>query len=65
MDLDEIKKVISEGENSRIEFKSETVSNEDLAIAIIAFLNGQGGMLFWGVEDDGRITGLGGHIDKK
>ena len=65
MDLVEIKKIIAEGENSRVEFKSEAVTNEGLAIAIIAFLNGQGGMLFWGVEDDGRITGLQGSIDRK
>ena len=37
-----VKTLISESENSHVEFKSEAVSNEGLAIVMIAFLNGQG-----------------------
>jgi len=65
MNTDEIKAIIREGENSHIEFKAEAVSNEGLAIPIISFLNGQGGMILLGVEDDGSITGIQDSIDKK
>ena len=62
---DAIQKIICEGENSHIEFKSEAVSNEELAIAMIAFSNGQGGVILLGVEDDGQISGIAGMPDKK
>ena len=58
MTTDELKDLIREGENSHVEFTSKAVSNEELAIVIIAFLNGQGGTLLLGVEDDGAIGGL-------
>ena len=65
MTRDAIQKIICEGENSHIEFKSEAVSNEELAIAMIAFSNGQGGVILLGVEDDGQISGIAGMPDKK
>ena len=65
MNNDDVKTLISEGENSHVEFKSEAVSNEDLAIVMIAFLNGQGGIILLGVEDDRTITGIEGSLDKK
>ncbi len=65
MTRDAIQKIICEGENSHIEFKSEAVSNEELAIAMIAFSNGQGGVILLGVEDDGQISGISGMPDKK
>jgi ATP-dependent DNA helicase RecG len=65
MNNNHIKTLISEGENSQVEFKSEAVSNEGLAIVMIAFLNGQGGVILLGVEDDGTITGIEGSLDKK
>ena len=65
MNIDNVKKLISEGENSHVEFKSEAVSNEDLSIVMISFLNGQGGIILLGVEDDGIITGIAGSLDKK
>ena len=49
-----LKNLIGEGENSQTEFKSAAVSNEELAIVMIAFLNGQGGVIYLGVEDDGH-----------
>ncbi len=57
--------LIKEGENSQVEFKSETISNEDLAIVMIAFLNGQGGIILLGVEDDGEISGIQAALDQK
>ena len=65
MNNNHIKTLISEGENSRVEFKSEAVSNEGLSIVMVAFLNGQGGVILLGVEDDGTITGIEGSLDKK
>lgn len=65
MNSDDVKILINEGENSQIEFKSEAVSNEGLAIVMIAFLNGQGGVILLGVEDDGTISGITGSLDKK
>ncbi len=65
MNNNHVKTLISEGENSQIEFKSEAVSNESLAIVMTAFLNGQGGVILLGVEDDGTITGIEGSLDKK
>jgi ATP-dependent DNA helicase RecG len=60
-----INSLIKEGENSRVEFKSAAVSNEDLAIVMISFLNGQGGVILLGVEDDGTISGIEDSLDKK
>ncbi|RKZ35995.1 MAG: hypothetical protein DRQ49_18595 [Gammaproteobacteria bacterium] len=65
MNSNDVKTLISESENSHVEFKSEAVSNEGLAIVMIAFLNGQGGIILLGVEDDGTITGIDGSLDKK
>jgi len=62
MNNNHVKTLISEGENSQVEFKSEAVSNEGLAIVMIAFLNGQGGVILLGVEDDGKITGIEGSL---
>jgi ATP-dependent DNA helicase RecG len=60
-----INTLIQEGENSQVEFKSAAVSNEDLAIVMISFLNSQGGVILLGVEDDGSITGIEDSLDKK
>ena len=65
MNSHDVKTLIIEGENSCVEFKSEAVSNEDLAIVMIAFLNGQGGLIMLGVEDDGAVSGIEGPLDKK
>ncbi len=65
MSIDDIKLLIKEGENSQVEFKSQDVPNEELAITIIAFLNGLGGLILLGVEDDGSITGIEGSVDTK
>ncbi len=65
MNSHDIKNLISEGENSQLELKSEAVSNEDLAITMTAFLNGQGGIILLGVEDDGTVTGINDSLDKK
>ena len=54
-----MKRLIPEKENLHVEFKSDRncLSDEALIDAIVAFANTDGGDLYLGVEDDGRITG--------
>jgi ATP-dependent DNA helicase RecG len=58
MRLDEIREIISNGENSYIEFKEEGIKAKDLAEEIVAFANSEGGMILIGVDDDGNIVGV-------
>jgi ATP-dependent DNA helicase RecG len=48
-------------ETLTIEFKSDAhggLSDNDLVLAVVCLANAQGGTLYLGVEDDGRITGI-------
>ena len=65
----DVKKLIDNGENDKVEFKSSLrydyrrqASNKELEMAIIktisAFLNSYGGKLVIGVDDSGEILGL-------
>ena len=56
--MKDIKKLLSQKENRRLEFKREFPSNEKLMKTAIAFSNSQGGDLVTGVEDDGRVVGI-------
>ena len=58
MDADKLKELILAGENSRIEFKRKFTTPEKIAKEICAFANTLGGYLIFGVEDDGRISGV-------
>ena len=49
--------LIKNGEDSMVEFKRDDVQNHDLAKALVAFLNLQGGTILLGVDDDGSIRG--------
>lgn len=55
-----IQQVLAKGETLYVEFKSDRgpFSDKDLIAAIVALANTEGGDLFLGVEDDGRVTGL-------
>jgi ATP-dependent DNA helicase RecG len=60
MSADEIQTMIAGGETLTVEFKGEertALNDRDLVEAIVCLANTQGGTLFIGVEDDGRITG--------
>lgn len=59
----EVLALISQGENSSVEFKSANAHPDSLAKEMIAFANTQGGALLIGVEDDGRISGLTDSVD--
>lgn len=58
METLELIEKISNGEDSFTQFKREPISAKDLAKEFVAFLNAQGGMVIFGVEDDGTIKGL-------
>ncbi len=49
---------ISNGEDSFTQFKQEPIKAKDLAKEFVAFLNAEGGIIVFGVEDDGNIRGL-------
>ncbi len=53
-------RTIPKKETLKIEFKSDIkrLPDNDLMDAVIGMTNTEGGILFLGVEDDGRITGL-------
>ena len=58
MSKDEILELIAGGENSKVEFKRDSLRPEKLAKEIVALVNLNGGTLLLGVEDDGRISGV-------
>lgn len=47
-------------ESLTIEFKSDRdrLSDDDLAATVVCLANTEGGEIYLGVEDDGRVTGL-------
>ena len=54
----EILKRISLGEDSYTEFKREPIPPAKLAEEMVAFLNAHGGLILFGVDDDGEVAGL-------
>ena len=56
----ELKTLLAKGETLTVEFKSDTkgLSDRDLAAAVIAMANTEGGRILLGVEDDGTVTGV-------
>ena len=58
MQVQKIREIINNGENSYIEFKEEDIKAKDLAEEIVAFANSEGGMILIGVDDHGCIKGI-------
>lgn len=54
----ELLELITDGENSGVEFKRDDLRPEMLAKEIVALANFRGGRILIGVEDDGEITGI-------
>lgn len=54
----ELLEIISNGENSGVEFKRDDIRTDQLAKEVVAFANFEGGRILLGVEDDGSITGI-------
>lgn len=58
MKTEELIEVISRGEDSRHQFKTDFTNADALAAEIVAFSNSAGGRIFIGVGDDGAVRGL-------
>ena len=58
METIELMQILSQGEDSKNQFKKDVNNINALAQEIIAFSNTLGGKIFVGVDDDGTITGL-------
>ena len=54
----ELQEILTQGENSSVEFKSVPLRPEALAREIVAFANTNGGVILLGVNDSGKIEGL-------
>lgn len=54
----ELLELITNGENSGVEFKRDELQNHELARELVAFSNLEGGMVLLGVENDGTIVGV-------
>lgn len=54
-------RTIPTSESLTVEFKSDGsggLSDHDLVLAVVCLANAQGGTIYLGVEDDGRVTGI-------
>lgn len=58
MNLNELKELISSGEDGKRQFKEDVRNGDSLAAEIVAFSNSQGGRIFIGVSNHGVLTGL-------
>ncbi len=58
MNLRELEDLVSKGEGQKLEFKLKAAFPEKIVREMVAFANTDGGELFVGVDDDGRISGL-------
>ena len=64
MDIEQVKDIISRGENHEIEFKESFHSTQTTSKIICALANTLGGVLFFGVDDGGSIIGINENLDK-
>lgn len=53
-----LKQIISKGESQTVEFKRRLPPDNILARIFVAFANTSGGIIFIGIDDDGKIIGL-------
>ena len=58
MNLRTVKQKIAKGEDSGRQFKRDVTNGDSLAAEMAAFANAEGGSIFLGVADDGKIVGL-------
>lgn len=57
MHLEELQKLIKQGESEGVEFKKTTGQRTEAAKTVCALLNGCGGFLLFGITDKGEILG--------
>lgn len=60
METTELIDILSQGEDSRHQFKADINNGDALAAEIVSFSNTVGGRIFIGVNDDGSVLGLSG-----
>ncbi len=53
-----IHEILTNGENSYIEFKERFDNATSVAEEIVAFLNFKGGSILWGISDTGEVIGI-------
>lgn len=58
MNRKQLLKLIEEGENLKVEFKQRFSEHEKIAKEIIAFANTSGGLIIFGINDNGKIYGV-------
>lgn len=58
MNLSTLQSQITLGEDSKRQFKRNMTNVDALAAEMAAFSNSEGGVIYLGVEDDGKLTGL-------
>ncbi len=58
MNLEQLNNILFEGEGLTVEFKRKISSPEKIARAMIAFANTHGGVLIFGIDDDGGVVGV-------
>ncbi len=54
----ELLELISNGENSGVEFLRDTIENRALPKELVAFANLRGGRVLLAVDDDGSVVGV-------
>ncbi|HET9227573.1 MAG TPA: ATP-binding protein [Thermoanaerobaculia bacterium] len=57
MDLDDLQRLVAGGESETLEFKKTTGQLSRAGKTLCGFLNGRGGIVLFGVEPDGKVTG--------
>ena len=60
MNVDDIISRIRRGEDSVTQFKRQAVGVAKLSDEMVAFANAEGGVILFGVDDDGTDCGWGG-----
>jgi len=58
MTLQELKKLVRQGEGLKVEFKRKTIYPYKIVKEVVAMANAQGGVLLIGIDDNGTIAGL-------
>lgn len=54
----ELRRLIAEGENQRLDFKYCISDSRKIARSLVAFANSEGGVLLIGVRDNGSLAGI-------
>jgi ATP-dependent DNA helicase RecG len=57
MDIDKVKNLAEHGESQKLEYKKSTANLKDIFQTVCGFLNGDGGNVLIGVDDNGKLIG--------